>query len=90
MKYLFLVNPCAGGGKGKLAWQQISNYLTANPRLQFDHTISRYAGHPRELAKQATQRTDLDCLIVVGGDGTLHEAITGLVESQQKQPLPVA
>lgn len=90
MKYLFLVNPCAGGGKGKLAGQQISNYLAANPRLHFDHTISQYAGHPRELARQATQRTDLDCLVVVGGDGTLHEAITGLIESQQKQPLPVA
>lgn len=90
MNYLFLVNPCAGGGKGKLVWQQINTFLAANRQIQFDHVISQYAGHPRELAMQAAQQTDRDCLIVVGGDGTLHEAITGLMKSQQKDPLPVA
>lgn len=90
MKYLFLVNPCAGGGKGKLVWQQLTPLLTDSSQGQFDHVISRHAGQPRDLAMQAAQRSDLDCLIVVGGDGTLHEAITGLIESPREKLLPVA
>lgn len=90
MKYLFLVNPCAGGGKGKLVWQQVNSFLAAKFSIRFDHVVSQYAGHPRYLAMQAAQRTDLDCLVVVGGDGTLHEAITGLMESQQEKPFLVA
>lgn len=90
MKYLFIINPCAGGGKGKTAWSKVQAQLAATPGIQFDCITSRYVGQPRELAAQAAQRNDLDCLVVVGGDGTLHEVITGLMTVQQDDPLPVA
>ena len=89
MKYHFIINPCAGGGKAWTAWHQVQTALAAKPGIQFDHATSQYAGHPRELAIQAVQRGDCDCLVVVGGDGTLHEVITGLIATQQEEPLPV-
>lgn len=86
MKYHFIINPCAGGGKARTAWHQVQTALAAKPGIQFDHATS----HPRKLAIQAVQRGDCDCLVVVGGDGTLHEVITGLIATQQEEPLPVA
>ena len=90
MKYHFIINPCAGGGKARTAWQQVQAALTATPEVEYDHVTSRFAGQPRELAIQAAQRGDCDCLVVVGGDGTLHEVITGLMTTRQDDPLPVA
>lgn len=89
MKYLFLINPCAGGGNGKVVWQQIRSYLSDNPQIQYEYLISKSVGHPQELATQAARRSDIDCLIVIGGDGTLHEAVTGLVAAKESTPLPV-
>lgn len=90
MKYCFLVNPCAGSGKGKLAWQQIHSYLVKTG-INYDYLLSQHPGHPRRLAAQlASNRGQTDCLVVVGGDGTLHEVITGLLETPQREQLPVA
>lgn len=50
MKYHFIINPCAGGGKARTAWHQVQTALAAKPGIQFDHATSQYAGHPRKLA----------------------------------------
>lgn len=90
MKYCFLVNPCAGSGKGKLVWQQVNAYLVKT-NINYSYLLSKYPGHPRTLAEElASKRHQYDCLVVIGGDGTLHEVITGLIETPQSTQLPVA
>lgn len=71
MKYLFLVNPCAGSGKGQQVWRTIQQLLPQTG-IDYEKVESTHPGHPRELAQRlATRREDIDCLIVIGGDGTL-------------------
>lgn len=90
MKYCFLINPCAGSGKGKSVWQQVNAYLV-KAGIDYSYLLSKYPGHPRTLARQlASEHHRVDSLVVVGGDGTLHEVITGLIEIPQATKLPVA
>ncbi|EEW53191.1 diacylglycerol/lipid kinase family protein [Limosilactobacillus antri] len=89
MRYLFLINPHSGSGKGLAAWQKVHRYL-AGQQVDYQTVVSKYPGHPRELAAACADcRPRGDCLVVIGGDGTLHEALTGLIMSGSR-PCPIA
>ena len=90
MKYMFLINPLAGSGKGRQVWRQLA-LLLDEQRVDYEKVTSTRLGHPRQLARQVAQtRPDINCLVVVGGDGTLHEAIAGLLSNRRTSTLPVA
>ncbi|WP_251548246.1 diacylglycerol/lipid kinase family protein [Limosilactobacillus caecicola] len=90
MHYELIINPAAGSGTGKQIGNIITNYLTEH-HISFNAQASQAAGQPRELAHRLAQNHPATtCVIVVGGDGTLHEVITGLLLTSQEQPLPVA
>ena len=90
MKYYFLVNPCSGSGKGKQVWQQVATYL-ATTAVDYNSVLSKYPGHPHKIAAElAPHHQEIDCLVVIGGDGTLHEVISGLIDGSQNNRLPVA
>ncbi|MEW6282604.1 MAG: YegS/Rv2252/BmrU family lipid kinase [Candidatus Eremiobacterota bacterium] len=48
--------------------------------------ISRYAGHSRELAASLASQASL--MVVLGGDGTIHEVVNGLFDAQGDGPKP--
>lgn len=90
MNYIFLINPRAGSGKGQQVWEKIRTYLT-NTSISYQAVESKQVGQPRDLAEEiANHHPDNSCLVVIGGDGTLHEAMTGLVAANQKHRLPLA
>ncbi|MFJ7697416.1 diacylglycerol/lipid kinase family protein [Lysinibacillus fusiformis] len=79
MQILFIVNEAAGNGKGKKVWSQLRKQLT----IDYEVAFTEYEGHGRELAKQwARQQKDQKLLIVVGGDGTIHEVFSGVVHNK--------
>lgn len=47
--------------------------------LQYEVATTEGRGHAAELARQAAQRSDV--VVAVGGDGTVHEVVSGLVKS---------
>lgn len=80
-RILLIANHFAGSGRGKTVALQAEHYLKQlNMSFQFYQT--KYPGHARHLAPQlaALMDHDQDRLVVIGGDGTLHEAVTGLKE----------
>ncbi|WHO86515.1 diacylglycerol/lipid kinase family protein [Limosilactobacillus oris] len=82
MRYLFLINPHSGSGKGMTVWQKVHHYL-ASQQIDYRYVFSKYPGHPRKLAARCSQRRPaIDCLVVIGGDGTLHEAFSGLLMTE--------
>lgn len=79
MKLLFIVNPAAGGGKGLKAWREVEAVLAARG-IPADHRFTEKAGGSGSAAALARQaRDDYDCIVGVGGDGTLQEVANGLV-----------
>lgn len=77
----FIINPLAGGKKGKKirrATEIIENILKArNTEYRFHYT--EYPKHATEIAKDLNEKGATD-IIVVGGDGTLHEVINGITD----------
>jgi YegS/Rv2252/BmrU family lipid kinase len=70
---LVVVNPVARHGEtGKLA--SVIEQLLAN--LPHDTVMTTKAGHATELVRAAT---GYDAVIAVGGDGTAHEVLNGLM-----------
>ena len=72
----FIVNPIAGGKNGKKTKNAMALIETALKDKGVDFAIhfSKYKGHAGELTKSLIDNGSTD-IIVVGGDGTLHEVI---------------
>ena len=71
MNQLAIVNRCSGGIQSR---RQLHALLDEVARVASETVFTEYAGHARELAAKAEA---FDRLIVVGGDGTLLEALNG-------------
>lgn len=84
-KLLLIVNPCSGKAKMRPALLGVVEIFT---KADFDVTV--YPTKEREDAtrKVATLKSeDYDLIVVCGGDGTLNEVITGLMESEADIPI---
>jgi len=74
---LAIVNPAAGGGRcGELAPAALARLRSAG--LQIEEARTRAPGHAQELAHAAYQR-GVRTFVAVGGDGTAHEVVNGLL-----------
>lgn len=79
MNVLFIVNEAAGNGKGKKVWLQLQEQLTISYQVAF----TEYAGHGQEIAQQwAHKQQEKKLLVVVGGDGTIHEVVSGVIHNK--------
>ncbi len=75
----FIVNPTSGTGNGKKVWKKIQYELeTRFQNIQYRVYFSKYTGHLNEIFTELEQKTDIEKIISVGGDGTLNEAVNGL------------
>lgn len=72
MRYLFIANPIAGKGKTKKVIDFLKNYLEERD-LDFMLIETSRKGEVNEIFQK--YKHDFDRIIVVGGDGTLHELV---------------
>lgn len=76
-KIRLIVNPRAGAGR---AGAQIERLKTLTERAfeQWDIQTTEAPGHASHLAKEAAEQ-GFDIVAAVGGDGTCHEVVNGLI-----------
>ncbi|MBN1508856.1 MAG: diacylglycerol kinase family lipid kinase [Sedimentisphaerales bacterium] len=76
---LMIANEQANWGSGRRKVRAAADYLR---RLGFPFCwcTAEYPGHAKELAAAAAAR-ETDTIIVAGGDGTLNEVVSGLLNS---------
>ena len=74
-KTAFIVNTTAGRNRTSRIWPQLERQLRNIAEFSVFHTIRQGAG--TEVAMEA-QKQGFDRIIVVGGDGTLHEVVNGI------------
>lgn len=76
MRAAFLVNPAAAGGSTGRRWPELAHRAAA-AGLVGDAFFSERPGHLSELARE-TALAGAELLVVVGGDGSVHEVANGL------------
>jgi len=83
-EWFVVVNPNAGNGKGKKDWQQIS-ILLDKAGLPHTNIVTEHQGHAITLVRRYIEM-GFSRIIVVGGDGTLNEAVNGILKQKRIQP----
>ena len=86
-KFYLTLNPHGGQKKGLGLLKKILPVLEAAD-LDLNIIETTFAGHARELTNQL-DFTGYDGLIVIGGDGTMHEVVNGLLTRSDKAQLPI-
>lgn len=80
MKILFIVNPVAGKGGAIKIWREIKRKID-DDGLEYDYKFTAAPKDATRIAKAAAAEK-IDIVAVLGGDGTLQEAVNGLVGSE--------
>lgn len=78
----------AGGGRGRRVWQQVDALLHSRfPNLEVRLTTAR--GDAERLAAEFAKDRPAGPLVVVGGDGSIHEAVNGLLQAPYEGTLSI-
>jgi len=79
-----IVNPVGSGGRVGKQWPQLREVLLQGG-LQFDAELTQRPLHAIEIARKALEE-GYRYFVTVGGDGTVHEVINGLVVQGRVPP----
>lgn len=75
--YYFIVNPVSRSGKGLKIWEYAEEILKER-KIEYESFILDHQGEARELAHFLSLNKTPCTIVVVGGDGTINEFISGL------------
>ncbi len=89
--YLFIVNPISGNGRGQKVWDNVEKHLQ---REEISYIV-HFTTAPEEgttiveklLSEGAPNR--YIGVVAVGGDGTVHDVVNGLMKSERDIPFGV-
>lgn len=76
--YCFIVNKAAGNGQAIRFLNHIENILLNN-NVQYCIRFTEKVGHATEIVQDLVRSRQASVIVAVGGDGTVHEVINGLV-----------
>ncbi|MCR4805105.1 MAG: diacylglycerol kinase family lipid kinase [Clostridia bacterium] len=83
-KILFIINPVAGRKHaGSSMYNVVKRFCDSGYTVTI--AVTQYKGHGKELAKSAADE-GYDLVVCTGGDGTLNEVASGLVEGGSRIP----
>jgi len=75
-----IINPTSANGRLARQWPGLRQDMEA-AGLQFTFEFTEAPGHATELAR-AARLQGADTIVSVGGDGTVHEVVNGLVDEE--------
>ncbi len=81
---LVIANPTAGRGRNAVLPRLVGALRDAGLAHHVEPT--RGPGHATELAQAAVTERDMRYVVAVGGDGTVHEVVNGLVDAETGRP----
>ncbi len=86
-KFCILVNPVAGGGKTTKIFTKIQPLFDTS----LVQSVKHFSDQPGFITDFIISRdlSEFDGLCVVGGDGTIHEAVVGLMQSGKAKNIPL-
>ena len=81
--WFVIINPASGNGSSRKKWPYIKSLLEQY-NFDFDFAFTQYTNHSIELTHKAISK-GYTKLISIGGDGTLHNIINGIM-TQNHEP----
>lgn len=81
MKYLLILNPGSGGGRGRLLWPWLEERLRAGARCRRAVTAA-----PEDAFRFAAGAAPDEIPVAVGGDGTINAVLDGALSSGRPDP----
>ena len=86
-RYILVVNPQGGAKAGKAILKKVQPvFESVNAELNILET--EYAGHAKEIA-YSFDFTGYDGFCAIGGDGTMHEVVNGMLSRPDQRKLPI-
>ena len=82
--YHFIVNPTSKTGLGEKYWQRVKTILDEK-KIEYKVIFSKKVGHVEEIVRKLITETKRDKvhMIILGGDGTVNEAIQGIDDCEK-------
>ena len=87
MKYCLIVNPASGYRKGKHILSSVLPLFTAHD-IKIEPFITEYKNHPYIIARD-NELSGYQGVLVIGGDGTMHEVVNGMMDRKDGLKLPL-
>ncbi len=78
---LVVANPASGRGGGELLGRRVKRVLT-RAGLKVETVTTEHKGHAREYIRDLDDIDRFDSIVVVSGDGVVHEVVNGLYENK--------
>lgn len=75
--YYIIVNPASKSGRGLQIWKKLEP-VCKEKKIAYQVMISTHGGHIAELVREITASDAVVNLILLGGDGTINEALQGI------------
>lgn len=79
-RWFVIINLTSGNSSSKQKWSQIEKLLNSY-NFDFDFVFTEHENHSSELVQQAIKNEILN-IICVGGDGTLHNIVNGIMDQK--------
>lgn len=76
-RYYFIVNQKSKTGKTAEMWGKL-NQILKERKVDYEVFFTQHSGHAAQLADEICSRPEEKHLVVVGGDGTVNEALNGM------------
>jgi len=86
-RFVVVVNPCSGRRQGVAVLDEVRPVFAA-AGADLDVHVTTHSGHTQEIAR-TMDLEDCHGFCVVGGDGTIHEAVGGLMQRDVPASTPL-
>jgi len=85
--YFVIINPTSGNGSSKKSWPKIKSLLEKH-NFSFQFAFTSHSKHSIALVHQAVKQ-NIKNIISVGGDGTLHNIVNGIMTQNDVPSLEI-
>lgn len=79
--YYIIVNPASRSGRGKKYWEKLQPVL-AKKKVSYQVYMTTHSGHTTEIMRELSTQAEISAqplhTIILGGDGTINEALQGI------------